>query len=317
MRRRVLGVALVAALLPGGCGGAETPAAGGRAAATPFALPDGHGALGGLLLDRAVIGFGGLSGLHLAPDLRLTSVSDRGFWMTARLVLDGSRPVGLAELRTGRLRDGAGRPLTGREGDAESLARLPDGTWLVGFERWHRIRAFRDIDGPGAYVEAPPELSLAPDNLGLESLTILADGRWFGIAEALPAGRPDTTLTWLGGPGRWTALAWRPAPGFVPVDATGLPDGGALVLERRFSIFEGGFSARLTRVPAAALAAAGPGTVLEGRLLFSTQDALPRDNWEGVSAIPQGDGRLLVVLVTDDNENSFQRGMIAAFALEL
>lgn len=283
--------------------------------AMPFALPAGNGATGGLELDRAVIGFGGLSGLHLAPDLRLTAVSDRGFWMSARLVLDGMRPTGLADLRRGPLRDGAGRPLRGREGDAECLARLPDGTWLVGFERWHRIRAYRDIDGPGGYVQAPPGLEAAPDNRGLESLAVLTDGRWFAIAEDLPtAGRSGTTTAWLGRPGRWMTLAWRPAPDFVPVDATGLPDGGALVLERRFTFF-GGFEARLIRVPAPALAAARPDSVLQGEVLVSTSDALPHENWEGVSAI-RHNGALLVAMVTDDNERSFQRGLIAVFALE-
>ncbi|MBR0666307.1 esterase-like activity of phytase family protein [Roseomonas hellenica] len=311
MRRRALGAAFASALLPAGCAAATTS---GSAIATPFALPAGFGATGGLELDRAMIGFGGLSGLHLAPDLRLTAVSDLGHWMSARLVLDGMRPVGLADLRRGPLRDGAGRPLRRREGDAECLARLPDGTWLVGFERWHRIRAYRTLDGPGGYIQAPPGLDAAPDNQGLESLTVLADGRWFAIAEDLPARTPGTTTAWLGGPGRWMALAWRPAPDFVPVDAVGLPDGGALVLERRFTIF-GGFEARLTRVPAPALAAARPDTVLQGEVLFSTSDALPRENWEGVSAI-RHNGALLVTLVTDDNERSFQRGLIAVFALE-
>lgn len=311
-RRHLLRAALAAPfVLTAGCVEART---GGSGVATPFTLPAGFGATGGLELDRAAIGFGGLSGLHLAPDLRLTAVSDRGFWMSARLVLDGMRPTGLADLRSGPLRDGAGRPLRRREGDAECLARLPDGSWLVGFERWHRIRAYRDLAGPGAYVQAPPGLEAASDNQGLESLTVLADGRWFAIAEDLPNGRPGTTAAWLGGPGRWMRLAWRPAPDFVPVDAAALPDGGALVLERRFTIF-GGFEARLTRVPAPALAAARPDTILQGEPLVSTGDALPHENWEGVSAI-RHNGALLVVLVTDDNERSFQRGLIAVFALE-
>jgi hypothetical protein len=125
------------------------------ATASPFALPGVPSAgplrpLGGLLLDNVAIRFGGLSGLHLDVGLRLTAICDLGRFLTARLVLheDGA-PTSLAGLRTGRLRDGGGAPLPrGSAGDAESLARLPDGTWLVGFERWHRIRAHRRLEPP-------------------------------------------------------------------------------------------------------------------------------------------------------------------------
>jgi hypothetical protein len=74
--------------------------------------------------------------------LTLTLISDRGHWAEARLVLDGLTPIGLHPLRHGALRDEAGSPLPrGFNADAEALARLPDGTWLVAFERRHRIRA--------------------------------------------------------------------------------------------------------------------------------------------------------------------------------
>ncbi|MES2710931.1 MAG: esterase-like activity of phytase family protein [Pseudomonadota bacterium] len=268
-----------------------------------------------LELDRGVIGFGGISGLHLADDLTVTAVSDVGRWLTARLMLDGLVPRGLAGLRTGFLRDGAGVPLRrGREGDAECLARTRDGTWRGGFERWHRIRAYRSLDGPGVYVEAPPGLDSAPPNGGLESLTVLADGRWFAIAEDLAAAQPGTVVAWMGGPGRWMQLAYRPAPDFSPTDACALPDGGALVLERSFSLF-GWFGARLVHLPAAALAQARPGSVLEGREMLSTRDALPPENWEGVS-VARLRGGLVAALCSDDNERSFQRGLVALFPLD-
>ncbi|MBR0655889.1 esterase-like activity of phytase family protein [Plastoroseomonas arctica] len=268
-----------------------------------------------LELDRGAIGFGGLSGLHLAQDLTLTAVSDLGRWLTARLVVEGLVPRALVDVRTGYLRDGAGLPLQGREGDAECLARLPDGTWLVGFERWHRIRAYRSLNGAGDYVEAPPGLEAAPPNGGLESLAVLADGRWLAIAEYLEGPVRGTAMAWLGGPRRWVSMAYRPAQDFAATDACALPDGGALVLERHFSIF-GGFSARLMHLPAAMIRAARPGTVLEGRQILSTRDALPPENWEGVS-VTRMQGGLVAALVSDDNERSFQRGLVALFPLDL
>jgi len=285
---------------------------------TAFPLPDLPGntklrPLGGIEIDRRAVGFGGLSGLHIGPDLRVTSVSDLARFAEFTLELDAAlRPTRLMLTRTGRLRDGGGRPLPrGFTGDAEALARLPDGSWLVAFERWHRIRRYRDLDGPGAYVEAPPGLEMAPANGGLETLTVLEDGRWLAITEELtPPEAPTLRLGWIGRPGAWAQLAYRPGPGLVPVDASPLPGGGALVLERGFSLL-GGFWGRLVRLPASALLA---GEVLEGEELVSLEAPLPVDNYEGVSAF-RYQGRQLVGIVSDDNENRLQRSLLLLFEM--
>ncbi|MBV1797201.1 esterase-like activity of phytase family protein [Siccirubricoccus sp. G192] len=267
------------------------------------------------MLDESVLGFGGLSGLHLSDDLQLTAISDLAKWMQARLVLRAGVPVGLTGLRTGALRDGAGLPLSrGWSGDSEALARLPDGTWLVGFERWHRIRAYPRLDGPGGYVETPPGLERAPGNGGLESLAVLADGRWLAIAESLaPEGAPDLRRAWLGGPGAWVSLFYRPGEGFLPADAAPLPDGGALVLERSFSVFAG-FGGRLLRLTAPQLRAAAPGAVLEGEVILRLSRPVPPENYEAVGVARHG-GRTLVALLSDDNENMLQRTLLLLFAL--
>ena len=48
--------------------------------------------LGGLDLRSDEPAFGGLSGLDVTDDGRLTSVTDRGHWFTARIVRDDFRP---------------------------------------------------------------------------------------------------------------------------------------------------------------------------------------------------------------------------------
>lgn len=308
---------LGALLAPAACAAA---APGELARPVPLALPLGAALrpLGALAIDTALLGFGGLSGLHLAADGRIAAVSDRGFWLTARLLWDGARPVGLGAVRTGPLRDGAGNPLPGYARDAEALARLPDGTWLVAYERWHRIRAHAGgLDAPGRYLDAPAALAQAPANGGIEALAVLPDGRWLLIAERhLLPDAPGLRRAWLGRPGRgWLALGYRPAGGMDPVDATPLPDGGVLVLERSFSLL-GGFGGRLVRLPAAALAAAGPGAVLapEEPALLRLAPPLPVDNYEGVAAARIG-GRTVVLLVSDDNENTLQRTWLLVLAL--
>jgi hypothetical protein len=288
-------------------------------AAQPFALPDLPGPLrplGGLVIDAAALGGGGFSGAHLAPDLTLTLISDRGHWAEARLLLDGLTPVGLQPLRHGPLRDEAGKPIPrGFAADAEALARLPDGTWLVAFERRHRIRAYRRLDGPGVYVAPPPGLEAAPSNGGLESLAVLQDGRLFAIAETFtPPDRLELRHAWLGAPGRWMPLYWQPAPGFHPTDAAILPDGRALVLERRFSLL-GGFSARLVMTASDALRSAREGAVLRGETILMLNDApLPSENWEAVAVTRFGD-QTLIALISDDNESILQRSLLLLFAL--
>lgn len=289
-------------------------------AARPFPaapLPSGHRLelLGALELDAAVIGFGGFSGLHLDDDLRITAVSDLARWMTGRIVLRDGRPAGLTDLRTGRLHDGSGRPLArGYGGDAEGLARLPDGSWLVSFERWHRLRAFRSLGGPGAYVEAPPGLDRAPVNGGVEALAVLADGSWLLVTEAMPGGaEARLRRAWLGGPGAWREVAYRSSDGFDPADAAPLPDGGALILERRFSIF-GGFGGRVVRLSPEQLRNAAPGAVLDGEEILRLSAPLPTENYEALATARHG-GRTLLAVLSDDNENMLQRNLLLLFAV--
>ena len=300
------------------CLAASAPPAFAQTAAQPFALPELPGPLrplGGLVLDAKALGGGGFSGAHLAPDLTLTLISDRGHWAEARLLLEDLTPIGFAPLRHGALRDEDGRPLPrGFAADAEALARLADGTWLVAFERRHRIRAYRRLDGPGAYVAPPPGLENAPANGGLESLAILPDGRLFAIAETFaPPERPELRHAWLGARGRWTPLYWQPTPGFLPTDAAILPDGRALVLERRFSLL-GGFAARLVLTGPDALHTAREGAVLRGETILTLDDApLPSENWEAVAVTRYGN-QTLVALISDDNESVLQRSLLLLFA---
>ncbi|MFN8882984.1 MAG: esterase-like activity of phytase family protein [Alphaproteobacteria bacterium] len=102
-------------------------------------------------------------------------------------------------------------------------------------------------------------------------------------------------------------------PGFHPTDAAILPDGSALVLERRFSLL-GGFAARLVRAVPNALSSAREGTVLGGETILTLDDApLPSENWEGVAVTRFGD-QTLVALMSDDNESILQRSLLLLFA---
>jgi len=309
LRRRALLLAAPALAAAGCARGRESLEL--EAPSRPYLEP-----LGGLVLDTQAWGFGGLSGAHLADDLTLTAVSDQGQWLELRLVLRGGRLGAAVPLRHGPLRDAAGQPLArGRAGDAEALLRLPDGSWLVAYERLHRIRRHRRLDGPALPVETPPGIDAAPANGGLEALALLPDGRLLALAESLPGEAPGTAAAWLGAfrgeRVEWRRLDYRPAPGLSPTDAAGLPAGdaagGALVLERRFSLL-GGFECRLAHL------AQAEGPVLEGATWLEMPPDAPAENWEAMALARHG-GRTLLVLLSDDNESMFQRTLLLLYAL--
>ena len=264
--------------------------------------------LGTLALDTVP----GLSGMHVADDLTLRAVSDFGRWFRARLVLDPSGvPLGLEDGAIGWLRDPAGATLPSRHaGDAESLAPIPGGGWLVGFERAHRIWRYRTLDGRAEPVAGPPGLDRAPFNGGLEALAVLADGRWLALTERLwpEGGAWHDRVGWIGGPGRWHRFAYRCERGYDASDACALPDGGALVLERRFTWAEG-FTARVRHLPPPVAAAP---VLMEPTTIAALHAPLPSDNWEAISAFRHG-GRLLVAILSDDNGTPLQRALLSVF----
>ena len=326
MSGRLLARVAVAALLLGAatlaCGGAS--AASIQLSARPVALdPEDRASrhvgdlefLGGLDLRSDAAAFGGLSGLSVAADGRLAAVSDRGHWLTARIVRNAAgRLVGLADAEMGPLQDARGRPLRGEWRDAEALERLPDGDWLVSFEREHRVWRYPaeagGLQGRPVPFPAPEAIARAPANGGVEALASLADGRILMLAQGLKR-EGGARAGWLVGDGAVEPLGYRTPPNFLPTDAATLPNGDVLVLTRHFTVL-GGARVRLERVPAAAF---DTETTLQSTLLARFQHPLTVDNFEGVAVAEDEDGATLLYILSDDNFNVFQRTLLLLFRL--
>ena len=108
--------------------------------------------------------FGGLSGLTIGADGRLYAVSDAGYWVSAQMIVDSeARLLDLSDWDIQPLLSTTGAPVTDPLHDAEALARAPDGSFMVAFEKVHRIwryapppLTFRSLPVP---VPIPAEVS--------------------------------------------------------------------------------------------------------------------------------------------------------------
>ncbi len=272
--------------------------------------------LGGIALSSADGRFGGWSDLWIDPaGERLVAISDRGSFLDARLRSDArGAPLFIDEARIGSLIDTRGRKLAGRQADAEALARMPDGGFIVAFERHHRLARYPAAEPPFSHparlLVAPSELARAPANGGIEALVALDNGRLLALSENLVAG--DARVGWLGEPGEWRRLDYVAGQGFKPTGASLLPGGDMIVVERHFTPFTG-LAVRLARVPRAAIR---PGARIAGDDLARLAPPLSLDNFEGVTARRAADGRTLIYLVSDDNFSPFLRTLLFVFALE-
>ena len=99
--------------------------------------------------------------------------------------------------------------------------------------------------------------------------------------------------------------------GFDITDATALPDGGIVVLERRFRFSEG-VKMRLRRIAANELKR---DTLIEGEVLLDADDSLNIDNMEAIAAHRAASGETVLTLMSDDNFSALQRTLIMQFTL--
>lgn len=281
---------------------------------------------GGVEMKADSPNFGGWSDLHVTPDGRtLTSISDEGAWLSATIdySADGNL-AGLTQGRIGQLRGLDGKAIHSKaEADAEAMARLPDGSWLVAFERRHRLWHYRTLDATPLPVEGPADIGRQPANGGIEALTALADGTVIAISEEYSL-KPGTVVGWIGRPAatpgssptgnvryNWSSFSYATNPDFRPTAIVQLPDGAFATLERAFDVVRG-VRVRVMHFDAAQLQPGG--TVTAEELAFlATPYAV--DNLEGLSTTRGPRGETLLWLISDDNFNPLQRNILMLFEL--
>lgn len=258
--------------------------------------------------------FGGLSGLSFGADGRLYAVSDRGYWLSAKLRHDaGGALTDAIDWQIAPMLTPAQLPVSGSLADAEALTRAADGTFLVGFEGTHRIWRYAappaTFSSTPAPISVPAPLARAPRNGGIEGLTALPDGRLLALTEEFA--NPDGSFKgWLIDGQHFAELSYVPANGFRVTDCAALKSGDILVLERRFNLLQY-LSARLVLVEGKALR---PGAKISGRELLRLEAPLTVENFEGLAVQSTAKGEMLY-LVSDDNYNPFQATLLLQFWL--
>ncbi len=284
---------------------------------------------GGLWLSSPDSRFGGLSDLRVSRNgQRLLAISDCGYEFEATLVYG---PDGwlydLGDPELSPLRAPGDLPLTHDEGDAEGLARMPDGSLVVGFERRHRLWRYPPgeplLKGIATALPEPPGFSHLEPNLGIEAMTGLADGRLLAIGE-VASREPEGATAWLGWDRSWSLISYplfydrsRSAAPLRPTGAALLSSGDVLVLERRYPPLAG----RIRLIERAGLEAGN----LNGREIARLDEPLSLYNFEGIDTRPGTEGETWVYLLSDDNNcrrdpgprrRSPQRTLLLAFILE-
>jgi hypothetical protein len=276
---------------------------------------------GGLELTSPARDFGGLSGLSMGADgKQFVAITDRGFWLTGRIVYAGQRPSGIADAVMAPMLGPDGRPLAARGWyDAESLAE-DRGTLYVGIERVHRIVKFDFARGGvrarAELIAVPPGLLHSlPSNLGIEGLVFVPKGQPLGgaliaFSERALDSAGNLRAFLIGGPAPG-AFSVRRSDGFDVSDAALLPSGDLLLLERRFSWISG-IAFRLRRV---ALSSIAPGALVDGPALLQADMGYQIDNMEALGVHLTEQGETVLTLLSDDNFSALQRTLLLQFTL--
>jgi hypothetical protein len=279
---------------------------------------------GGLILFATSPFFGGYSGLVIDPSgKQILAISDAGTWLRATLDYDGRNLKAVHQTIVGPILGKNGKPLReDRQRDAEGISLLKGntgrGTAYVSFERDHRIQRYpfsaARFGPPNGSVSLPRAAKRMNSNQGLEALAVIRAGKLKGTLLAFSerlVGKGGALQGWLIGGPRPGQIALKRIGGFDITDAASLPDGGIILLERRFRFSEG-VKMRIRRIRAKEIRR---GALIAGETLFEAADIYNIDNMEGVAAHRSAAGETIITLISDDNFSAFQRTLLMQFAL--
>jgi hypothetical protein len=247
--------------------------------------------------------FGGFSALEVGEDgLALTVLMDRGHVMQGQLLRSGDSITGVSITSETDLRGPDGQPLDEEDDDSEGLAEDGLGGFYVSFEGPARVWHYAAPDAVPTEIKLTREFAQMQNNASLESLAA-AGGALLTMPER--SGRFDKDFPIY----RFDGIRWsvprelsRDGP-FLVTGADVGPDGYLDILERDFVGI--GFRSRIRRMDLA------DGTT-ETLMLSAPWEY---DNLEGISAWRDGEGRLRLTTVSDNNFLAIQKTEFVEFVV--
>jgi hypothetical protein len=272
---------------------------------------------GGLVLSSPNKLFGGYSALRMEPDgEHFLALSDRAMWFRGRILYKDGKPAGIDDAELAPVLDADGKPAP--QWDTESIAE-DKGTLYVGLERIHSIVRFNyGKDGllaRGQFIPVPPEMKTLPFNQSLEALVFVPKKfRLRGTVIAFS----ERGLTEAGNLKAF--LVGGPTPGLFSVkrtddydisDASMLPNGDILILERKYSLLSG----VSMRIRCIRLTDIKPGSLVDGPTIIEADKRHELDNMEALSVNRLRSGQIVLTLMSDDNQSPAQRTLLLQFVL--
>jgi hypothetical protein len=263
-------------------------------------------------------GFGGYSALLPESGGRLLTISDEARWLRFSPPGTAFETPQFGEVFVGRRHRHNDR-------DTESATQDPEtGTIWIGREAVNAIS--RHDPQFHSYVSIRPRsMRRWGINTGPEAMVRLPDGRFIVLEEGFTGDfetRPHHAVLFSRDPllgGKPTLFLFAGSAEFSPTDMAQLPDGRVLILMRRLVWpFPLRFACRIVIADPAAIR---PGAIWQGTEVARLSSSLPIDNFEGLAIEPssqthQGDGRVTVWLISDDNHASTQRTLLWKLAVD-
>jgi len=277
--------------------------------------------LGGLEIESENKNFGGLSGLRFSADgTRLFSVSDHGYWFTAEIARDEKQVI--AKLGNGILSclcRTDGTPYGSKHwSDAEGVE-ITDKKAYVVFERLNRINVY-DLKadfriGPPAQATASFKKLNIDYAQGLEALALAPAtsplaGKFVAISEkSLDA--KGNNRAFIADAKTVEEFSVIRSGDYSITDATFMPEGDLLVLERRFGLSIG-IGIRIRQISGVVLK---PGALVDGEVLMEAGLSSRIDNMEGITIWQTPEGETRIAILSDDNYSRLQRTLLLEFKL--
>ncbi len=271
---------------------------------------------GGLVITSREKTFGGWSGIEVLDGGRdAVILSDLGYLLKARLDYSNGRLSGLEV--TNQMPALPGKRKSIKRNDSEDLAIGPDNSLAIVLEEDKHQLAVRPF-AKGAWGK--PRMEAVPGarrvfgiNKGLESIAVIPPGRpdagrMLAIAERPPKRSGAAIPCWIFGVGTCSIVR---RDGFEITSARFLPDGDLVILERRLAP---GFdlAMRLRRIPGSRIGGNAP---MDGKIILEGDLSKQIDNMEGLAVHVDDAGQTILTLVSDDNQNVFQRTLMLQFAI--